>query len=145
MMTMASNAWWAYGSEFQIDTTKVGEVIDINGPGMSKDAIDVSYSDGTSGDGWRQFIPGWRDGGEVTISLNWIPADSTQDDSSGLLSIFEGDSLQAFKIKTADDGSSSTVTLSFNGIITNFSPTMPLTEQGQLDCTVKVAGAVTVS
>lgn len=141
---MASNAWWAYGSEFQIGTTKVGEIQDIDGPGMSKDAIEVTHNDGTVGDGYRAFIPGWRDGGEVGITANWIPADSTQDGATGLLSIFESDALQEFKIKTSGDGSSGTVTISFNGIITDFNVTLPLEEQGQLECTVKISGAVTV-
>jgi hypothetical protein len=138
-----SNAWWAYGSEFQIGTTKVAEVIDISGPSMSKDAIDVSHNDGTAGDGWRVFIPGFRDGGEIGVSANWIPVDSTHDGSTGILGVFEGNSLQSFRIVTADDGSSGTVTISFNGIVTSFNPTMPLTEQGKLDFTIKVSGAVT--
>lgn len=143
---MASNAWWAYGSELQIGTTKVGEIIDIDGPGMSKDAIEVTASDGTAGDGYREFLPGWRDGGEVTISANWVPADSTHDGTTGLLSVFEGDDLQAFKIETpaGSDGSDGTVVISFNGIVTDFSVSMPLEEQSQLDCTIKLTGAVTV-
>ena len=138
---MSSNAWWAYGSEFQIGTTPVGEIIDINGPNMSHDAIDTTASDGTSGDGYRTFLPGWRDAGEVSLTANWIPADDTQDGTGGLLSMFEDvDAVQAFKIVTADDGSSGTVTISFNGIVTNFSVSMPLTEQAKLDCTIKISG-----
>lgn len=143
---MASNAWWAYGSEFQIATTKVGEIIDIDGPSMSHDAIDVTFTDGTAGDGYRSFVPGWRDGGEVTITANWIPADATQAGATGLLSKFEDiDTLQAFKIVTADDGSSGTEEISFNGIVTDFSVSMPLEEQAQLECTIKISGAVTIA
>ena len=141
-----SNAWWAYGSEFQIGTTKVAEIIDINGPSMTKDAIDVSHNDGTAGDGWRSFVPGWRDGGEVGITANWIPVAATHDGSTGLLSKFTGDALQAFKIETpaGSDGSSGTIVISFNGVVTSFNPTFPLTEQGRLDCTIKISGAVTI-
>lgn len=142
---MASNAWWAYGSEFQIGTTKVAEIIDIDGPSMSKDAIEVTASDGTAGTGWREFVPGWRDGGEVSITANWIPVDSTHGDTTGLLSIFEGDALQAFKIKTADDGSSGTITLSFNGVVTSFSTSLPLEDKAGLNCTIKISGAVSVA
>lgn len=140
-----SNAWWAYGSEFQIGTTKVGEIQDIDGPSMSKDAIEVTHNDGTVGDGYRQFLPGWRDGGEVGITANWIPADSTHGSSTGLLSIFESDDLQAFKIVTSGDGSSGTIDISFNGVITDFNVSLPLEEQSQLECTVKISGAVTVA
>jgi len=138
---MSSNAWWAYGSEFQIDTTKVGEIIDINGPSMSHDAIDTTATDGSSGDGYRTFLPGWRDAGEVSITANWVPVLATQAGTSGLLSKFEDiDTVQAFKIKTADDGSSGTVTISFNGIVTDFSVSMPMEEQAQLECTIKISG-----
>ena len=138
-----SNAWWAYGSEFQIGTTKVGEIIDISGPDMSKDAIDVTATDGTAGSGYREFVPGWRDGGEVGITANWVPILATQAGATGLLSKFEDDdTVQAFKIKTADDGSSGTITISFNGIVTRFNLTMNLEEQAKLDCAIKISGAV---
>ena len=81
-----SNAWWAYGSEFQIGTTKVAEIIDIDGPSMSKDAIETTASDGTAGDFTRTFLPGFRDGGEVSITANWVPVLATQAGTTGLLS-----------------------------------------------------------
>jgi len=138
-----SNAWWAYGSELQIGTTKVAEIQDIDGPSMSKDTIEVTHNDGTVGDGYRQFLAGWRDGGEVGITANWIPVDATHDGTGGLLQIFESDALQAFKIVTPDDGSSGTVTISFNGILTDHNISLPLEEQAQLECTIKISGAVT--
>jgi predicted secreted protein len=111
---------------------------------MSKDAIEVTKTDGTAGDGYREFIPGWRDGGEVGITANWVPADATHADSTGLLSVFESDSLQAFKIVTSDDGDGTggQVTISFNGIITDFNVSLPLEEGAKLECTVKISGAV---
>ncbi len=55
-----SNAWWAYGSEFQVEDgagwLKVAEVIDINGPNMTMDSIDVTSQDGSAG--WRDYISG---------------------------------------------------------------------------------------
>jgi predicted secreted protein len=144
-----SNAWWAYGSELKIGDdgttetfTKVAEVIDITGPNMTKDVIDVTSQDST--DGWREFIPGMRDGGEVTISANWIPAHATQDGTTGVLSKFTDDVLHNWQIITADDGSSGTMDIDFAAIVTNFSPSLPLTEQGQLDFTLKISGAVTI-
>jgi len=135
-----SNAWWAYGSEFQIASTAVAEITNITGPSMAKDAIEITNNDGT--DGYRQFLPGWRDGGDVTISANWLPDVATHGDSTGLLAKFEGDDLQEFKIVTSGDGSGGTVTITFDGVVTAFNPTLPLEEQGKLDCTIKISGAV---
>lgn len=145
-----SNAWWAYGSQFKIGDdgtaetfTKVAEIIDINGPGMSRDAIDVTNQDSTSG--WREYIAGMRDGGEVSITANWIPASATQDGTDGILSKFTDDVLHNFQIVTANDGSSGTMDIDFAGIVTRFSPSLPLTEQGKLDCTIKISGAVAIT
>jgi predicted secreted protein len=145
-----SNAWWAHGSSFKVGDdgsvetfTKVAEVIDINGPSMSKDAIDVSNQDSTSG--WREFVPGFRDGGEVSIIANWIPAHGTHDGTSGILSKFTDNVLHNFQIVTADDGSSGTMDIDFAGIVTNWNPTLPLLEQARVDFTVKVSGAVTIA
>ena len=138
-----SNAWWAYGSEFQIGTTKVAMIRDINGPNMGKDAIEITHNDGSDGDGYRQFIPGWRDGGEVSIMANWLPKAATHYNSTGLLAKFEQDTVQAFKIVTSSDGSSGTIDIGFNGIVTSFNADLPIEEQGKLECTIKISGAVT--
>ena len=151
---MASNAWWAYGSEFQVKDGSdgstwmaVAEILDISGPNMSMESIDVSSQDGSNG--WRDFVPGWRDGGEVSISANWLPAHETQGDGTavseaeGILQSFEDDNVHDFQIVTADDGSAGTLTVGLSGIITSFNTTLPLTEQAKLDFSIKITGAVT--
>ena len=138
---MASTAWWAYGSTLATDGTDIAEIIDISGPGMSKDAIEVTFHDGT-GDGYREFIPGWRDGGEISVTANWLPSNATQDD---LLDVFEGDDLRTFTITTAGDGSGGTIDIDFSGIVTSFNAAMPLEEQGKLEFTLKISGAVVFS
>lgn len=146
---MASNAWWAYGSELKIGDdgttetfTKIAEIIDIDGPSMSRDAIEVTSQDSTSG--WREFIPGMRDGGEVSITANWIPVHATQDGTSGVLSKFTDDVLHNWQIITAGDGSSGTIDIDFAGIVTDFSISLPMEEQAQLEFTLKISGAVTI-
>lgn len=145
-----SNAWWAYGSELKIGDdgttetfTKVAEIIDIDGPSMSRDAIEVTSQDSTNG--WREFIPGMRDGGEVSVTANWIPISSTQDGTAGVLSKFTDDVLHNWQIITADDGSSGTMDIDFAGIVTDFSISLPMEEQAQLEFTLKISGAVTIA
>ena len=147
---MSSNAWWAYGSELKIGDdgtteafTKVAEIIDISGPSMSRDAIEVTNQDSPSG--WREFIPGLRNGGEVSLTANWIPVSGTQDGTSGVLSKFTDDILHNWQIITADDGSSGTMDIDFAAIVTNFSISLPLEEQAHLDVTLKVSGAVIIA
>lgn len=146
-----SNAWWAYGSQLKIGDdgtttetfTKVAEIQDIDGPSMSRDAIEVTSQDSASG--WREFIPGMRDGGEVGITANWIPAAATQDGSAGVLSKFTDDDLHNWKIVTADDGSSGTMDIDFAAIVTDFNVSLPMEEQAQLEFTLKISGAVTIA
>lgn len=145
-----SNAWWAYGSELKIGDdgtaetfTKVAEIQDIDGPSMTKDTIEVTSQD--SANGWREFIPGMRDGGEVGITANWIPASATQDGSVGVLSKFLDDDLHNWQIVTAGDGSSGSMDIEFAAIVTDFNISLPMEEQAQVEFTLKISGAVSIN
>jgi predicted secreted protein len=147
---MASNAWWAYGSAFKVGNdgtpetfAKVAEVLDISGPNMSMETIDVSSQDSVNG--WREYIAGWRDAGEISISANWIPAAATQDKTTGILSKFLDNDTHNYQIVTASNGSSGTITIGLTGIVTGFGVNLPLTEQGKVDFSIKLTGKVTFS
>lgn len=55
--------------------TEVANVTNISGPSISRATHDVSAHD--SPDGYMEFIGGLRDGGEVSIDLNYDPQDTT--------------------------------------------------------------------
>ena len=144
---MASNAWWAYGSQFKLGDgeasetfTAVAEVKDITGPNLTRESIEVTNQDSTSG--YKEFIPGWRDGDTVTIIANWLPSDTTQDGTTGMLSHFEDDDNHNYQIVTP---TAVGFTISFAGHITNIPISLPLTEQGQVEFQVKISGAVTIA
>lgn len=144
---MASNAWWVYGSEFQLGDaatpevfTKVAEVIDIDGPGMTRDSTEVTNED--SSDGYREFIPGWRDGDTVTVNANWLPTDSTQDDSTGTLSHYNDDSNHNYRIVTP---AAVGITISLTGHITGHPFSLAMEEQAQVEFEVKISGKPSVA
>ncbi|MEA3341952.1 MAG: phage tail tube protein [Chloroflexota bacterium] len=144
---MASNAFWAYGSTFQIGDgetsevfTDVAEVIDIDGPGLSKDSIEVTNQD--SSDGYREFLPGWRDGDTITVSMNWLPNDATQDDSTGLLSHYNDNDNHNYRIVLP---SAVGITIKLTGHPTSFPPSLPMEEQGQIELEIKLSGKPTIS
>ena len=62
----------------------VAEVLNISGPSLSLETIDV-----TSHGGWREFITGLANGGEITLELNYIPDNASHDATAGLLKDFE--------------------------------------------------------
>ena len=53
----------------------IGEVFDVNPPNQQTDEVEVTHYGSTGG--YREFIPGLKDGGEVSFQINWIPADPT--------------------------------------------------------------------
>ena len=144
---MASGAFWAFGSQFKIGDdgstetfTKVAEIIDINGPGLSRDVIEVTSQDSTNG--WKEFLPGLRDGGEINITANWDPDHATQDGTTGILSKFNDDELHNWQIITP---SGAGVDIDFAAFVTAMNLSFPVAEKGILECTLKISGAVTVS
>lgn len=58
------------GAETEVFTA-VGNVTSVSGLSLSRESIDVTAHDST--DGWREHIPGLKDGGEVTVDLNFDP------------------------------------------------------------------------
>ena len=55
--------------------TAVAEVTSVKPPNMARDAIDATHSE--SPEGWREFIGGLKDGGEVSLELNFVPGAAT--------------------------------------------------------------------
>lgn len=143
---MASSAFWAYGSTLQLGDggspeafTSIAEIINLTPPQMSRDDIDVTSN--SSSDGYREFIGGLRDGGEVAIEANWLPSNATHDDVTGLLSTFHTNTNHNFKIILPN----TLATISFAGFVTAFEPDLQVEEQGKLNATIKVSGKVTVA
>ena len=66
----------------------IAEINSITGPNKSRDTIDVTSLDSTGG--YREFIGGFRDGGSVTLPMNFtrdtydtMNTDFDQNKSSG--------------------------------------------------------------
>lgn len=141
-----SSAIWAYGSILQAGDgatpevfTAVAEIIELTPPQMSRDGIDVTSH--TSSDGYREYISGMRDGGEVPFKANWLPTNATHDGTTGLLESFNDNDNHNWKIILPN----SLVTISFRGFLTAFEPDLPIEEQAQLSGTIKVSGKPTVA
>lgn len=143
---MASGAFWAYGSALQLGDgavseafTSIAEITKLVPPGMKRDSIEVTNQQST--EGWKEFIPGWRDGGEVEIEANWLPTNATHNASTGLVETFADNVNHNFRIVLPDN----ILTISFAGHLSGVEPDLPLEDKGILSCKIKVSGKVTFS
>ena len=68
-----SGATHALGTKLKKGQNYVAELTEISGIDMSADTIDVTTLNSTSG--FREFVAGLKDGGEVGISGFFYPGD----------------------------------------------------------------------
>ena len=146
---MTTNASIGHGNLFQIRDgsplvwTTVAEVTNITPPAIARDAIDATHTE--SPDGWREFVPGLKDGGQVSIDLNFVP-DSNSTDL--LLGTFDNSALLACRILFNDgDQDSSPITASvwsFSAICTGFAPEAPVDGKQAANATFKISGKPTL-
>ena len=73
---MAEDARKTHGTKLLRDGTEVARLLNISPPEVTRDDMDVTDHD--SPDGYKEYIPGLKDGGEVPIEGHLIPTDDTQ-------------------------------------------------------------------
>ena len=110
------------------------EVNNINGPGFQRDLIETTHL-GTTG-GYKTFIAGFRDGGEVSFDANF-----NRDDFELLLADFESDDAVDYEIVLNDSENTS---IEFTGLVLNMPLTIPANEKVTMAVTIKVSGAISI-
>lgn len=103
-------------------TTKMAAVVNISGPNIEGEDIDVTSMDSTSG--FREFLPGLVDGGEVSVDLKFVKAELALAYSYIRVE-------KAYKVAFADGS-----TWHFNGYIKSIGNEAPL--EGDITCTATV-------
>jgi len=136
---MSVNGITGVGTQFQRWNStssaweSIGGITNIGGPSASRDTHDTTALD-TSG-GYKTFVSGLRDSGEVTLSLIF--------DHVGyelLKGDFDGDDPQYYQIILPDTNQTSFM---FQGLVTGLPLTIP-TEVITYEATIKLSGEVTV-
>lgn len=115
----------------------IAERVSLGGPSMQRDAPDVTHMD--SPDGWREFIPGLKDGGEISVEGNFVPTDPSQNAETGLLTEFFSDVRGHWQIEFPNTGSPPVV-WEFDGIMTGFELDMPVDDKLAFTATIKISG-----
>lgn len=130
----------ALGTKLQIgDTTPVtvAGLTSIGGLELSADTIDVTTLD--SDGGYREFIGGFKDGGEVPLEGYFEP--ETGKGQKELYDLFESGEKEAFVIQFPNNMAS----WEFNGVVTGFGTSADLEDPLAFSCTIKVSGKPTLS
>lgn len=131
----------AFGTQWKIGDgggpevfTTVADVTSVDVLDMSADTIDVSAHDSPAQ--WREFTAGMKDGGELSMDINYDPA------VHGTLSTAVGGNPKNMKIVMPDAGAAE---VAFAGIITGFSAQAPFDDKLSATVTVKVTGVPVIT
>lgn len=113
----------------------IAEVINITGPSMSREFIDVTSLDSTGG--YREFIGGFRDGGTIVLNMNF-----TRDGYEQMRLDFEDDDSHNYQIVIPAPGEP---TLDFAAFVTDLPLSIPMDDKITIDVTLKVTGGVSLT
>ena len=109
---------------------KVAEIISFSGPNLSRDTIDVTSMD--SVDGYREFIGGLRDGGEVSFDMNF-----RRDTYEIIKADLENNTNQTYEILLPDAENTS---FKFTGLVTAMGMEIPNDDKMTNSVTIKISG-----
>lgn len=115
--------------------TAIANVTSIKGPELSRDTIDVTAHNST--DAWMEFVGSLKDGGEVSVDVNYDP--SLHD---VLIGDFDDDAPRNYKIAFPVTPA---VTWAFKALLTGFSAEAPYDDKLAASLTLKVSGKPTIA
>lgn len=115
----------------------IAQVRSIDGPSSSSDQVDVTTH--SSVGGYREFIPGLKDGGELNFELIVDPADAG---FTNVNADFEAQLNREWRVILSDAG---TATIDFLGAVTSRALSIPTDGPITMSVTIKVSGAITIT
>lgn len=117
--------------------TAVAAIAEVVPPSISRDSIDTTVHN--TADRYRTFIPGLRDGGEVTLRVLY---DAAGTNHAELLDDLNDDVLHNYQIEFPSNIGE---TWSFSAFITNLGDEAPIDDKISRAVTFKVSGKPTLA
>jgi hypothetical protein len=111
----------------------VAEVKDIRGPSVKVDTEDATNQ--SSPDSTEEILPTIIRPGEVTFDCNFLPTDSTQDQSTGFLSHIWTKTKKNWRLYVT-----AASYWSFSGYVTGFDGSLPVAGISTGSATIKITG-----
>jgi predicted secreted protein len=119
--------------------TEIGQIIDLSGPSIERNPIDVTTRDSTSN--YREFIKGFKDAGELTFGVVLSLALATHGTAAtGLLSDFSDDVTIPTCQFAFPNG-----TITIDAFVTGAEMSEPLDDALTMDVTLKASGVPTIT
>jgi predicted secreted protein len=113
--------------------TTIASVTNISGPSRSRETIDVTAHD--SPEQWMEFIGGLKDGGEVSLDINYDPGQVSHD----LDDDFDDSAPRNYRIVILPD-TEDEHTWSIAGVMTGLEDEFPYDDKMARTLTIKVSG-----
>ncbi len=126
------------GTKLKMGSTAIAGLTEIGGLELSADTIDVTTLD--SDGGYKEFIGGFKDAGEVSLSGFFDP--ETGNGQTELHSAFESGEAKAFIIEFP---ASLGAKWAFDGVVTGFKTSTGVEDPIKFEATIKVSGAPTLT
>jgi hypothetical protein len=115
----------------------VGECRTITGPGLSMEMVDFTHQQSDSS--YRERKPTFKNAGDFTIDLTFLPEDSAQGYQTGLLGDFETQVLRDFRITYPN---AEQTIAKFSAYIGGFQVTAPIDDRLSAQLTLSTSGPV---
>lgn len=128
-----SNAVHSKSTTLKLGVNEIAEITNIGGISLSADSVEVTNL--SSPDEYKEFIQGFRDGGEVSISGNFYPGDTNG--QFALLTSFNAGTLDAYTITFP---ASMGATWTYNAIMTAYTTGADMGGVVTFEATMKVSG-----
>jgi len=120
--------------------TTIAQVVSIGGPSLSLDPLDVTSHSSLEGN--KEFVGGLIDGGELTLEINFDPADATHNQAAGLLKLLKDRTIRNFELVFSDTASTK---WTIPALVTGFEPGAPVDGKLSASVTLKVSGVPTLA
>lgn len=129
---MTKAAKRAIGTQLKIGLNVVSNLTSIGSPSITQEEIDVTTLD--SAGEYREFIAGFKDAGEVSISGFFVPSDVGQ---TAIYQALETSAIQQFEIIYPPELGAS---WSFEGFVSAYNVNTELEDAIAFDSTIRVSG-----
>lgn len=110
----------------------IAEINSVNLSGLSKNTIDVTTFDSASG--YKEFITGFKDSGELTFNMNFTPVNFEQ-----IKIDFEAKAKKNYRIILADTAATQ---FDFAANVIGLTLAIPLEDKIVSDVTMKITGVI---